>query len=127
MFNRSLLKVLTTQPWRYTTQPTYNPDGSEATPGVKQFLDGVFILFSDELVTLLKTTLSAAEKTELQTWVNQYTEAQCALWHVPVWAGNASAVYARIPAAVWNDPTVAPPAKVKQYFSTLWNNLQAGV
>lgn len=114
-FNTSLLKVLDTQPWRWTTQP--NPDG---TGGVKQTLDGVFILFSDELVAILKAGLTQAQKDELETWVNRYTAAQCATWHVPVWAGSSSAVYCRVPAAIWNNPTTTPPLKVRQYFQSLW-------
>lgn len=120
-FDRSLLKVLDYAPWKYTTQPTYNPDGSEATPGIIQTLDGVFILFSDEIVVTLKTGLTQTQKDELQTWVNQYPEATCALWHVPVWAGNNKAVYCRVPAAIWADPSTPPPAKVKNYFQALWN------
>jgi hypothetical protein len=114
-FDTSLVKVLDQQPWRWTTPP--NPDG---TGGVKQTLNGVFILFSDELVAILKAGLTQVQKDELQTWVNQYTEAQCADWHVPVWAGNDKAVYCRVPAAIWNDPTTAPPQKVKDYFQSLW-------
>ena len=119
-FNRSLLHVLPYKPWRWTTPPTYNPDGSVNTPGVKQELNGVFILFSDELVTILKEGLTAIEKAELDGYVNRYTEAQCAMWNVPVWAGQDSAVYCRVPAAVWNDPTTPPPAKVKRFFAKLW-------
>lgn len=115
MFNKSLLKVLDTAPRRGTTPP--NPDG---TGGVKQTLNGVFILFSDELVAILKAGLTQAQKDELQQWVNRYTEAQCAEWHVPVWAGNDSAVYCRVPAATWNDPTTTPPVKVRNYFQHLW-------
>jgi hypothetical protein len=114
-FNRSLLKVIEERPWRWTTPP--NPDG---TGGVKQTLDGVFILLSDELVEWMKANLTQAQKDELQGWVNRYTEAQCATWHVPVWAGQTSAVFLRVPAAVWNDPTGAPPQKVKTYFRELF-------
>ena len=119
-FNRSLLSVLPYQPWRWTTPP--NPDG---TGGVKQTLNGVFILFSDELVAMLKANLTQAQKDELESWVNRYSEAQCAEWHVPVWAGQGSAVYCRVPAAVWSAPATAPPAKVKQYFQSLWREANA--
>lgn len=119
-FNRSLTSKLDYQPWKYTTQPTYNPDGSILTPGVTTSLDGVFILLSPQLVTYLKNNLTLAQKTELQTWVNSYTEAQCALWHVPVWAGQSSAVYIRVPATDWNDPSTPPPQKVKDYFQDLF-------
>ena len=114
-FNRSLLSVLPYRPWRWTTPP--NPDG---TGGVKQELNGVFILFSDELVQILKEGLTQAEKDELQTWVNRYTEAQCAEWHVPLWAGTNAAVYCRVPAAIWSDPSTTPPLKVRRYFQSLW-------
>ncbi len=125
MFNRSLLNPLEYRPWRYTTPPTYNPDGSEATAGVKQTMNGVFILLSPELVAILKANLTQAEKDEIDAWVYPVTEEQAALWHVPVWAGQASATYFRIPAAVWNDPTGAPPATVKRYFADLWREATA--
>lgn len=114
-FNRSLLKVLDQQPWRWTTPPDAQGNG-----GVSQTLNGVFILFSDELVAILKAGLSQAEKDELQTWVNQYTKAQCAEWHVPVWSGNDRAVYCRVPNAIWSDSATNPPAKVRNYFQSLW-------
>lgn len=125
MFNLSLLKPLDYRPWRYTTEPTYNPDGTEATPGVKQTTTGVFILLSPELVVLLKANLTPAEKAEIDAWVYPATEAQAALWHIPVWAGETSAVYFHIPSTVWNDPLAAPPAKVKQYFADLWREAAA--
>ena len=121
MFDRSLLQVIGYQPWRWTTPPTYDPiTHAELTPGIRQTLGGVFILFSDELVAILKAGLTQAQKDELQNWVNQYTEAECAEWHVPVWAGDNKAVYCRVPAAIWNDPTTAPPLKVRNYFQALW-------
>jgi len=119
-FNRSLLQVLDYKPWRWTIEPTYNPDGSILTPGTKQELDGVFIMLSDELVTILKNGLTQAQKDELEGWVNRYSMAQLALWHAPCWAGQNSAVYLRVPASVWNDPTTAPPPKVKAYLQALW-------
>ena len=110
MFNPSLLKVLNYRPWRWVDKAL----------GTKQELQGVFILFSNELVTLLKAGLTQAEKDEFQTWVNIYTEAQCAEWHVPVWAGDNQAVYCRVPASVWNDPTTTPPLIVRQRMKHLW-------
>jgi len=124
---QSNLIVQMQQPWRYTTQPTYNPDGTEATPGVKQTLDGVFILLDNILVTQLKASLTQAEKDELQTWVevlwNDETKPvlqRLSTWHAPGWAGEQQAVYVHVPTAVWNDPVTAPPAKVKAYFQHLW-------
>lgn len=114
-FNRSLLQVLDYKPWRWTTPP--NPDG---TGGVKQEADGVFILLSPELVTLLKEGLTQTEKDELQGWVLPRSMAQCAEWHVPLWVGQSSAVYVRIPAPVWNDPTTRPPLKVRRFFAALY-------
>ncbi len=115
MFNLSVLEVLGTQPWRWTTQPDVEGNG-----GVKQTLSGVFILMSDEIVAYLRATMTQAEKDEVAPWVNRYSEAQCNEWHVPVWAGQDSAVYWRIPAAIWNDPAAPPPQKVKTYFRELF-------
>lgn len=116
MFNRSLLQLIPYRPWRWTTPP--NPDG---TGGTKGYLQGVFILLSDELVEILATNLTQAEKDELRAWIHRVTMEQAAEWHVPVWAGNTNgAVFIRVPAAVWNDPTGEPPAKVKRYFAHLW-------
>lgn len=121
MFDRSLLKVIDYRPWRWTTPPTYNPDGTEATPGVKQELDGVFILLSDALVDFLAATLTQAQKDELRAWIYRVTIDHAALWHVPVWAGDGDgAVFIRVPAATWNNPTGAPPTKVRNYFQHLW-------
>lgn len=124
-FNRSQLIVLgrdngSERPWRYTTQPVLNPDGSVLTPGVKQTPNGVFVVLSDDLVTSLRSTMTQAEKDEVLPWVNRYTEAQCAMWHVPVWCGQTSMVAWRIPATVWDDPTTQPPAKVIAYFRELF-------
>jgi hypothetical protein len=124
-FDTSLVRVQPERPWRYTTLPTYNPDGSEATPGVKQTLNGVFILLSPELVDRLKTELTAAQKDELQSYVHPLTVAEAGEWHVPVWAGEQQAHYIRVPAAIWNDPSTPPPARVKQLFRWLWRESQA--
>jgi hypothetical protein len=87
-FDRSQIRILDTAPFKWATPP------SMGVAGVKgQTLDGVFILMSDELVTSLRETMTAAEKTEVAPWVNRYTAEQCALWNVPVWAGQDSAVY----------------------------------
>jgi hypothetical protein len=97
------------------------PPNADGTGGVRSApLDGVFILLSDELVELLRAKLSQAQKDELAAWVNRYSEAQCATWHVPLWAGQSSAVLLRVPASVWDDPTGAPPAKVRNYLAELW-------
>lgn len=125
MFDRSQVKVIgrhgDARPWRWTTPP--NADG---TGGVKSApLDGVFILLSDALVDALRASLGQAAKDELTAWIDRRTEAQCATWHVPVWAGQSSAVFLRVPAAVWNDPAGEPPEKVKQYLQHLWRAAQA--
>ena len=112
-FILSQLKVIEERPWRWTTPP--NPDG---TGGVKSApLDGVFILLSDELVAWMKQNLTQTQKDEIDGWIDRRTEAQCATWHVPVWAGQSSAVFLRVPAATWDDPTGPPPLKVKKLFS----------
>ena len=123
-FIQSNILVIPHRPWRYTTQPTYNPDGSELTPGVKQELQGVFILLRDALVDWMKANLTQVQKDEIQAWVHRVTMDEAAEWHVPVWSGDTNgAVFIRVPAAVWNDPTTTPPAKVRTYFKTLYNNV----
>lgn len=124
-FDRSLLKVLDAQPWRYTTQPTYDADGNMTDPGVKQTLDGVFVLCSPDLVSMFKDGLTAAQKTTIDGYVFNVTADQAGDWHVPVWAGEASAVYLRIPATLWSDPATPPPAKVKAIFKQLWQEAQS--
>ena len=119
-FIQSLLRVLPEQPWRWTTPPIYDEDGFETTPGVKQTLNGVFILFSNELITILRENLNSTQKNELATWVNIYTEEQCATWNVPLWAGETQAIVLRIPNNVWSNPTTEPPTKVKTYLQHLW-------
>ncbi len=127
-FDLSQVSLLPYKPWRYTTQPTYNPDGSEATPGVKQELDGVFLLLSRELVDRLKSKLTAAQQTELESFVYPMTEAQAGEWHVPVWARgpdepvpDPAAVYVRVPAVLWSNPNNQPPAKIKTFMQHLWS------
>jgi hypothetical protein len=132
MFNRSQILVLgrdgSERPWRWTTEPVYgnglmNPP---TVPGVKATPAGAFILFSDEIVATLKENLTQAQKDELQGWVERYhiddpdPLKRPQTWHVPVWAGQDSVVVLRVPNAVWNDPTTAPPAKVKTYLQHLW-------
>lgn len=136
-FNRSQCRLITTQPFKWTTPPTYNPDGSVLVAGVAGVpLDGVFILLSDEVVTLLKNTLSAAQKTELQGWVTvlwtdedsnpaRPINQRLATWQangtVPGWAGQVRHVFLRVPANVWNDPTGPVPQQVKDFFQWLYN------
>ncbi len=125
-FNTSLLKVLgrdsSERPWRWTTEPVYGngPLNPPTVAGVKQTPNGVFVLLSDELVTYLRQTMTQAEKDEVLPWVNRYDEAQAAMWHAPLWAGQGNAVYWRIPATVWDDPTSPVPQKVKTYFRNLF-------
>ena len=124
-FNRSLVKVLGRdggeRPWRWNPAPVLNPDGSVLAPGVQQQANGVFILLTDELITMLCATLTQVQKDELLTWADTRTEAQCAIWHVSVWAGDSVAKFFRIPATIWDDPLTAPPLKVRQYFARLWS------
>lgn len=109
-FNRSLLHPLPYRPYR-----------TDAQGNVVQTLDGVFILFSRPLAEWMKENLTQAQKDEIEGWIYQVTEAQAAIWHVPVWAGRNAGFYLRVPAALWNDPAVAPPQKVKDYLRTLWS------
>ncbi len=134
-FTRSKIRLIETQPFKWTTPPTYNPDGTVATPGVASApLDGVFILIDDDVIAALKVALTAAQKTEIQSWayvlwsdedtnpsrpVNQRLAAWQAGGGVVGWAGETRHVFLRVPAAVWNDPTGEPPAKVKQFLQWL--------
>jgi hypothetical protein len=124
MFDRSQVRVFESKPWRWTTEPTYNPDGSEATPGVKQELNGVFVLLSPELVAALKAELDADQKAELQSYVHPLDLEEAGEWHVPVWAGETKAVYIRIPAAIWSNPDAEPPLRVKRLFRWLYREAQ---
>jgi hypothetical protein len=129
-FERSQIMVLgrdgTERPWRWNPAPIYGngPLEPPTVPGVQQQADGVFILFSDALVETLRANLTQVQKDELSQWVDRRTEEQCAEWHVPVWAGQSSGVFLRIPAAVWNDPTGTPPSKVRNYLQFLWRAAQ---
>ena len=119
-FDPSRLHLVMERPWRYTTQPTYDAQGNQLTPGVKQTLNGVFIMLSEELVEYLAAKLTEAEKTELRQWAHRVTGAEAGEWHVPMWCGDDKAIFIRVPAAVWNDPATPPPAKVRQYFADLF-------
>ncbi len=130
MFNASLIKVLvrdgSERPWRWTTEPVYGngPFNPPTVAGVKQTLNGVVILLSDAVIDKARETLDAAQKAELAPWIERRDEAWAAEWHVPVWAGETSLVGLRIPAAIWNDPTSAPPAKVREYLKDVWRDIQ---
>lgn len=110
-FNRSLVQRLRYQPFK-----------TDADGNVTQTLDGVFILLSRELVDMLKENLSDTVKAQLESYVYPVTAEQAGLWHVPVWAGEDHAVYLRVPATLWSDPTTDPPAKVKAIFQKLWQD-----
>ena len=123
MFDRSLLKLIGYHPWRYTTPPTYDAAGNQLTPGVTQSLDGVFILLSDTLIDMLVDGLDQADADLLRGYAYRVTAAQAGTWHVPVWAGQSSAVFIRVPAAMWDDPASAPPLPVRRYFQHLWREI----
>ncbi len=129
-FDRSLLKVLgrdgSERPWRWTTEPVYGngPMQPPTVAGVRQEANGVFILLSDELVQMMKDGLTQAQKDQIDGWVDRRNEASCAEWHVPVWAGQDSAVFIRIPAATWDDPTGVPPLIVRTRLKALWQAIQ---
>lgn len=107
MFNLSLLKPLDYRPWRYDGADLQSgQDGSDSRRQAND--DRRFYPVIPELVVLLKANLTPAEKAEIDAWVYPATEAQAALWHIPVWAGETSAVYFHIPSTVWNDPLAAP-------------------
>ncbi len=131
-FDRSQTQVMgrdgSERPWRYTTEPTYNPDGTIATPGTRQTPTGVFIQITPEIYAELRERLTAANRTEFEGWLYPLdTEDPDPLkrpqtWHVPVWAGQTNVVYLRIPAAVWNDPTGVPPLKVRNFLHRFWRD-----
>lgn len=111
MFDRSLAKRLRSRPYQ-----------TDAAGNVTQTLNGVFILLSDELIEMLASTdaLTVTEKQQLRGMAYRVTAEQAGVWHVPVWAGQESAVCLRIPASVWDNPDGEPPAKVKKFFQQLW-------
>jgi hypothetical protein len=119
-FDRSQLIVLDTPAWRYTTPPTYDAQGRETAPGVRQQLNGVFILLAPGVADELEEALTPAMRDEWRGWFLFVTSRQAAEWHVPVWAGEQNAFYIRVPAAVWADPSTPPPLKVKRYLGRLF-------
>ena len=123
MWNASELQLIPYQPWRYTVQPTYAPDGTQLTPGTKEFRDGVHFLASDALIAELKAVLTANQANELEGYTVRWTVEQAGEWNVPVWAGQEAATYIRIPKNVWNNPTGAPPNRVKNLMQRLWNEV----
>ncbi|HXH29505.1 MAG TPA: hypothetical protein VNJ01_01715, partial [Bacteriovoracaceae bacterium] len=103
-------------PWRYTTQP--NPDG---TGGVTETTPSVLVRIDEALRSDLRAKLTTtAQRTAFDSYVYLMTEAQCAEWHVPMWAGETSAVFIRVPNAVWSSWNVPPPAQVKTFFAQLY-------
>lgn len=118
------------RPWKWTTEPVYGngPMQPPTVVGVKQTPTGVFILLSDELIERAKDTLTAAEKTEIASWIYRVSSenplpanhVDAALWHIPMWSGETRAVLLRVPAAIWNDPKTVPPLKLRQFLKQLW-------
>ena len=133
-FTASQIRVIRTQPYKWITPPTYNPDGSILTAGVKSApLDGVHILLDDQIVEWLKIALTAAQKTALQSYVKKlYTDEdtnparpvddRLATWIGLVgWSGQTEHTFIRIPANIWNTPTSQnPPAAVKTFIQKYW-------
>jgi len=120
-FDASITELIRYTPWRYTTQPTYNPDGSELTPGVKENMAAVLVRIDPALRDMLRAKLTTnAQRTTFDSYVYPMTDVQCAEWHVPLWSGETSALFMRVPTAVWSSWSVPPPAQVKLFFSQLW-------
>lgn len=127
----SQIKHFAVQPQKWTTPPTYNPDGTILTPGVASApLDGVHILIGDAEIAALKVALTAAQKTTLQSWVRELwtdedssrpVDDRLATWiGLSGWSGQTKHTFIRIPAAVWNTPTGEPPATVKTFLQWFW-------
>ena len=132
-FTRSQIKLIETQPYKWTTPPTYNPNGTVLTPGVASApLDGVLILIGDAEIAALREALTAAQKTTLQSYVKDYytdedanparpIDDRLATWVGLVgWSGQTKHTFIRFPAAAWNAPTGEPPALVKTYMQWFW-------
>lgn len=137
-FNRSMLKVLgrdgSARPWRWTTEPVYGngPMNPPTVAGVKEIMQGVMILASDEILAFIRNGLTAPQQTAVEGWKRRVkanpTVAEKAdgwldavEWHIPLWAGQDDALYILIPQAVWNTPVAVPPALVKSRFKNLWS------
>ena len=115
-FDPSITELIRYTPWRYTTQP--NPDG---TGGVKENMAAVLVRIDPALRDMLRAKLTTnAQRTTFDSYVYPMTEAQCAEWHVPLWSGETSALFMRVPNTVWSSWDVPPPAQVKLFFSQLW-------
>ncbi len=104
MFDQSLLKLI-----------EYTP-----TNGVLP-LTGVFILIDDGLIAMLRAKLTTnAQRTTFDSWVYRVTEAQAAEYGIPLWSGDTSAVFIRVPATVWVKWSDPVPAQVKTFFAQLY-------
>jgi hypothetical protein len=133
-FNRSILLVLgrdgTERPWRWNPEPVYGngPMNPPTAAGVKQTPSGVFVQIPEAWIEKLREGLSSTQLQELSDWVYRVSNenplpanhVDAATWHIPIPAGETRAVFFRVPAAVWNDPTTTPPAKVRNYFRDLY-------
>ncbi len=136
-FNDSLLKVMgrdgSERPWRWNPEPVYGngPLNPPTVAGVREVMQGVMILASDEILAFIKEGLTTAQQTVVEGWKRRVkadpTAAEktagwldAAEWHIPLWAGQSEATYILIPQATWNDPLGVPPALVKGRFKTLW-------
>ncbi len=119
-FNASLTELIKYAPWRYTTQPTYSGT-TELTPGIKETMPAVLVRLDPALMTELRALLTTnAQRTTFDSYNYPMTAAECAEWHVPLWAGETSAVFIRVPNAAWASPNAVPPAQVKTFFNYLW-------
>ncbi len=121
-FNPSVTELIRYVPWKYTTQPTYAPDGmTQLTPGVKENMAAVLVRIDPALRDMLRAKLTTnTQRTAFDGYVYPMTEAQCAEWHVPLWSGETSAVFIRVPTAVWAKWDVPPPAQIKTFFAHLY-------
>jgi len=123
MFNPSITELIRFIPWRYTTQPTYAPDGTELTPGVKENMPNVLVRLDEALLAELRALLTTTtQRTQFDGWTRRMTDVECAEWHVPVWSGETSATFLAIPNAIWSRWDAAVPAIVKTRFGRLYKD-----
>ncbi len=136
MFNTSRISVLgrdgTARPRRELTAAVYGngPLNPPTVPATYQQRAGVVVMVSPEVVAKARETLTQAEKDELAPWTfrmdidhaNVLLRPQT--WGIPVWAGEDHVWVINFPAIVWDDPTSAPPQKVRDILKDFWRVVQ---
>ncbi len=99
----------------------YVPYKTDAAGNVTETMPAVLVRIDEPLLAEIRALLTTnTQRTQFDSWTRRWTDAQCAEWNVPVWAGETSATFLAIPNTIWSRWDAAVPATVKTRFGRLY-------